>query len=274
MVVRRFGGAGAFVLVLVLAQWVVAQSTPYWITDGYYGKIFKVQNGAVQQVITEPVTDSSYPLAFADTVRTLNYAIGDRQGREYLPNGAPTANTFALQPGGPNQLTDGTTDGVNYNYAISWSDGGVWRFNRQWGSPQFMFAAGTNFNGITYDTATGTLWVNSRYTTEEDYSTILKNYTVAGALLSSVNLNALNGPGLAYERATDTLWMLGYSVLDTSQHQLIHQYSKTGTLLTTIELPNMIGGNALGGEMQLPEPGALSVVGLGVVLMRRRRVRA
>jgi hypothetical protein len=259
----------AVLVVISFSQAAMAQSSPYWLTDGYYGKMYKVQNGAVQQVITMSIDDIDYGIAVADTIRTVNHYANYGTGHEYLLNGTPTGNTYVLA-GGPTEITDGTTDGVNYNYGISWRTGNVWRFDRNWQNAQSLFSAGYDYGGIAYDTATGTLWLKNRETG------VVGNFTTTGTLLSSFNTPEFTGFSLAYERSTSSLWMTGYSTLDTSNPQTILNYSKSGVQLGSLTIAGMIGTDVLGGEMvMIPEPGALVMIGLigAPMLMRRRTSR-
>ena len=268
MLRARVMGVVVVLVVASLHTMALGQASPYWLTDGYYGKMYKVQNGALQQVITMPISNVEYGIAVADTIRTVNYYANYGIGREYLLDGTPTANTYSLT-GGADQITDGTSDGVNYNYGIRWSDGGVWRFDRNWQNPQLVFNAGADFGGIAYDTATGTLWVKSRE------SGTVANFSTTGTLLGSFQTPEFTGWALAYEKATNSLWVTGFSTLDTSNPETINNYSKAGVLLHSFTIAGMSGTNIAGGEMSIPEPGSLALIAIaGAAVAARRRRRA
>lgn len=232
----------------------------YYLTAGDQSKIYVIQgNSLVNTINTTSGYNHPYPIAIADTIRTFTYS-GGRYGTEYALDGTPTGNEYY----NPSflSLTDGTTDGLNYNYAIKWNTGTVYQFDRSWANPLALFSAGESFGGITYDSSNQSLWLNNRSTGET------RNYSLTGSLLSDFNTSTNVGWGLAYETQTDSLWYWG------DNDQTIRNYSKTGVLLESVVIPG-VTGNILGGEMSIrsisvPAPSSLVLFGLALLALRRR----
>jgi hypothetical protein len=246
-------------------------SSAYWITDGDSHVVYKIQGGAVVQTINTPANpDHEYPIAVTDTeVRTFANLSG-QFGREYTPAGVPTGGTYT-NFGQFQDVLDGTTDGVNYNYAFIQSQGTVVRYDRIWSAPQVLFTDNALVNdsewgGITCDSSDNTLWINRR----DVANTVFNHYALDGSLIGSFSVPVYGTWGLAYDRGTDSLWFLGD--YDSGVVTPIHNISKTGQLLETVILPVQMN-NPLGGEMAIPEPAGLSLLALCGTLMSRRRRR-
>jgi len=228
----------------------------YYLTYGDGQKVYMVQgNSLVNTINTNPATNHPYPIAVADTVRTFTYR-GQVFGSEYQLDGTPTGNTYY----NPEflSLTDGTTDGVNFNYAIQWSTGAVYRYDRAWANGSVLFTVARDFGGITFDSMTGTLWVNNRVNGET------RNYDLSGNLLSSFFANSNVGWSLAYEEASDSLWYWG------DNDSRLYNYSKSGSLIESVAIAG-VSGNILGGEFAItgratvPVAGSLALIVLGLV---------
>jgi hypothetical protein len=270
----------AVVLMAAAAQVRAGTVQPYWLTAGDQSKIYVVLGSTIVNTITTPAApDHEYPIAVSDTIRT--YAgIGTWFGREYLPDGTLTGNTYT-NPGDFYGTWDGTTDAASYNYALQQGTGKVVRYDRNWANASVLFTAGFagdfDWGGITFDSSNDTLWVNRRGSDPQ-----FRNYALDGTLLSSFTLTGLYGNwGLAYEESTDTLWSLGTFGIDSRE---ILNISKTGSVLESIFVPGLTG-NILGGEMPIqgpsavPEPSSLAlfgfaVLGIAVCAARSGRQRA
>lgn len=247
---------------LVLAASASAQNTPIWLTDGDSHNIFIVQNGAIQQQINQQPQHHGYPIAVSSDARLTAYIPGSTGG-QYDLGGNYLNNDYNND--GVDAMTDGTTDGVNYNYGIRYYDGSVFRYDRNWDNPQQIFSVGGDFGAITYDSSDGTLWVKNR-----NFNAQVDHYNAAGGYLGGFSLGA-NGNytnwSLSYEESTDTLWCLG------GGNDTLFQFDKSGNTLNQLYVGTF--GNILGGEMSIrgiPAPGAAALLGVsGLVAGRRRR---
>jgi hypothetical protein len=94
-----------------------------------------------------------------------------------MVSSALLGNTYAL-PWVRQPLFDGTTDGT-YNYGVSWENGTVYRFDRNWADPSFMFSTGSG-GGLAYDAVDNTLWTSC------DRCDGVNHYSMTGALLGSI----------------------------------------------------------------------------------------
>jgi hypothetical protein len=252
----------ACAVVFAAAAAASGQSTPFWLTDGDSHNIFVVQNGAIQQVINQQGQHHGYPLAISGDVRVTAY-LPNGVGGHYDLAGNYLGNDFNND--GVDAMTDGTTDGVQYNYGIRYYDGSVFRYDLNWDNPQQLFAVGSDFGAITYDSSDGTLWVKNRNT-----NATVNHYDAAGNFLGGFSLGA-NGNftnwSLAYEEATDSLWCIGVG------NDTIFQFDKSGNTLQQLNVGT--SGNILGGEMSIrgvPAPGAAALLGVaGLAAGRRRR---
>jgi hypothetical protein len=245
---------------LAFAGAACAQNTPYYIANGDGTVMYHVQFGAVQNVI--PTFQLGYPLAVRNTIW-----LGDRDdagATEYGLNGVPTGNTSA---GGNafSQLLDGAAGNNGLNYGIECCGGvnSVTVANADWSGQATLFDLPNNANGegIAYDTSMDHIYL-------VDFSGTFYRTDLAGNVLFSANHGF--GPDLAclaYDAGTDSLW--GYFRF-TDQ---IIQLDKLGNTINTINVPGLSAvGNAFGGEMVVPGPGAAALLGLsGLVAIRRRR---
>ena len=280
-------GAGAGTVLCGLAGTIgitpaLAQSTPYYITDGDSHVAFEILGGVMVNTfaITSPGTNDPYGLSVRNTIW-----IDDRQNggaAEYTLAGVPTGNTSSGGATTFDEILDGTTDGV-HNYGSTDASGGgtpgVTIADLDWSNQAFLFpitGTASTPNGITYDSANDHLFVST-------FANELLEYTKAGTLLNSFTMSLPNTvASLAYEAATDTLW-----VAPNSGNTIFQLSTTNGAVLNSLTIPNLPSGtfgNNWGGEMVLsappvnaPEPGALalltSALPLGAALFVRRRRR-
>jgi hypothetical protein len=238
-----------------------AQSTPYYITDGDNQVMYTVQNGVL--INTTPTFSIAYPIAVRDTIW-----LGDRDNRsgaEYTLNGTPTGNT-SVGNGQFSQILDGTTDGTS-NYGSTFSSDVVLKANGDWSNSSLLFALPTDSSGITYDPTDNTLYVAL-------YDNTIHHYSLSGTDLGSfANPNGGFLAGLAYEASTDSLWAYENGLHFGTTGNLF-QFTKTGSLLNSLFVSGLANAiNPLGGEMAVPEPGSLALLGLGAGALLLRRLR-
>ncbi|MDH5473910.1 MAG: VPLPA-CTERM sorting domain-containing protein [Gammaproteobacteria bacterium] len=244
----------------------------YWITAGDQELIYVVQGNQVINTITTPVSTNEYPIAVGDTIRTADVA-GSTTITEYNPDGTLSGNSYTTSLLGTH--FDGATDGINYNYATDWRTGTVYRYDMYWANGETLFTPSYTthnqlWNGITYDSSSDSIWLNSRGSNPE-----FRNYSLNGDLLSSFALDVYANWGLAYEAQTDTLWSLGS--YGTSGWSILN-ISKDGTVLESTVI-NGLTGNLLGGEMRIssvPVPAAVWLFGSGLIglfgFARRKKI--
>lgn len=203
------------------------------------------------------------PAIIGNSIRAFGGNSGDT-GREYDLNGNDLGPNYQNNTG-TGYFFDGTTDGKNYNYAINWSAGEVWRFDTNWQSGQFLFDTPDLTAGITYDTRTGHIWTNNgrlgRGTDE------LREYDTSGNLLNTYGYNVGDDTmGLAYDATDDSLYIFNYSGVNQ-----IYQFNTVGQQIGTINTPFAYG---IGAEFAnaVPAPGAAALLGLsGLIATRRSR---
>lgn len=222
-------------LLLISAASAHSQTTTYYITNGDAEIAYIVQGGTIQS--TFPIHRFGYPLAVGSTVRISHRDY--QNGAEYTLAGTPTGTTYP-GTGGFTQLLDGTTDGVQYNYAIECcgTTNSVIRTDLNWQGAAVLFDIPGNLDGtgIAYDTSTDHLFVS----VFDD--NLIREFDLSGTLVNSFTAPE-QVQGLAYEEATDTIW--GYT-----QGGTLYQFSTAGVLLDTIVLASGFG-NAYGGEMAI-----------------------
>lgn len=261
----------AAVATLVAAQ--TAGASMLYLSDGNGRRMVAVDTGTgavVNSWAANPAV-RAFPIAVSGDIRTTGYASGETGG-QYSLAGAFLGNTYTL-PGMQVTLSDGTTDGT-YNYGMSWADGDVYRFNRDWASPQRLFGTGSRQGGISYDTSNDSLWTSC------DRCAGLQNYSMTGTLLGTINTAAQSSNldwNLAYDPSDDSLW-----VGEAFSSRLFH-YSANGNYLGSISLAtraasffsgefNLPSGSTVGNGV--PEPTALGLVGLGLMALALTRQRA
>ncbi|MEI7986027.1 MAG: PEP-CTERM sorting domain-containing protein [Armatimonadota bacterium] len=241
-----------------------AQSGPganYYMTAGDQKQNWTAIGGTATSGVQ--ATGGEYNIAVSGDLRTtgnFNYNFG--QQYDLLMNS--TGTTYA---GSWEGLYDGTTDGSR-NYTIDYGTGDVLSYNRNWQNSSLLFNAGAGqglYLGITYDGAGG-LWI-SRWNSD-----VVEHRSMTGSLLSSFNTGFSSITSLAMDWSDGTLWMGTQNTLGT-----FSQFSTTGTNLQNVTYSNMTSANTLGGEFNfnpVPEPASFAVLGLGALVLLRRRKSA
>jgi hypothetical protein len=246
----------------VLGSVVQAQSGPganYYMTAGDQNQNWTALGGTATSGVQ--ATGGEYNIAVSGDLRTTAHN-GSNLGQQYNLSMTSTGTTYA---GTWDGIYDGTTDGTR-NYTMNFATGDVLAYDRNWQGPTTLFNAGGtsgSYLGITYDGAGG-LWI-SRWNSD-----VVEHRSMTGSLLSSFNTGFNSITSLAMDWSDGTLWMGTQNTFGT-----FFQFSTTGTNLQTVTYTNMAGANTLGGEFNLnpvPEPASFAVLGLGaLVLLRRRR---
>ena len=199
-------------------------------------------------------------IAVTDKVRTAGHYNG-YNGAEYTLNGTFTGTTFnSTNYNGT--FHDGTTDG-QYNYATSWSNGQIWRYDLNWANGQMLFDTDKPLLGITYDPTNDSFWSTGWG------DGMVYNYNRSGQLLRSFATNDGNAyhVSLALDHADGTLWMS-----QSYETKTFIQFSKTGTYLSSATYSGL-SGYTWGAEFSLnvPEPGTvvLAILSLAAFLAFR-----
>lgn len=235
----------------------LGQTSELFINQSDSTEMVVVQGGSVIRS-WNTVNAGENALAVSDTIRTAQSL---KDGYEYDLSGTPLGPSYQI-PVFFGRYYDGTTDGVNHNYAMVYNDigvqGQVFRFDRSWQNADPLSVLGTAARAVTFDPVTETLW----YTSVAFPSGLLwlRNVDLAGNPLDSFTVPgsgayAASVTGLAFDPVDGTLW---FGQLDSS---LIRQVDPAGTLLTSFEVPGI--STAFGMEFAVPEPSSASFQGLG-----------
>ena len=236
----------------------------YFLTDSVNNTIYGVQGTSVVENFPMVYGTSSQELPIAisnSTIRTTGHDPG-LQGGQYTMNGTPTGPVFANLALG--HLGDGTSDGTR-NYYVPWTTAGsdaVYATDLNWQNPRILFnlPAG-GYEGITYDHDNNSIWVSGYG------NNLLADYSLSGTLLFAFNTQTPMMSALSYDPEDHTLWFTLYG------SNLLEQYSTTGVHLQE-GVPTGLPNNPFaGGEQAVPEPGSLSLIGLGAVLVCCGRLR-
>ncbi|HBS29125.1 MAG TPA: hypothetical protein DEB06_06660 [Phycisphaerales bacterium] len=292
---RRFLDVVALAVAALASSGALGQTGRYYITDEDQpvGSVWTVQGGnIVNQWFTSTGARHGAIAVGPSDVRTLPEAngggppvIGDRHtlGGAFL---GPLPGFFPA-PVGAGRIIDGAFDGRN-TYVVSGFDifggtGEVWAFGPDFDGPgAFMFRAGINDQGITYDTRTNTIWT-SEYNFTSGSVGFVKQWSLTGSLMSQFPVirpfaaglvESERNTALAYDPSDDTLWLNAHveNTLTGTTGEL-WQFDRFGNFLQAIDpTPN---SNVLywGGEFNIPAPSgvaALTVAAVGLVLRRRR----
>ena len=243
-----------------------AAATPYYLFDGDSQRAVEIDGGVVVNAFS--TFGLGYPVAITNSIW-----LGERDNQgavQYNLNGTATGVTAA---GGDyiSQLLDGTTDGT-HNYGVTCCAGQnvVTIANGDWTGQQALFNIGDDASGITYNSASNSLYVTN-------YSGQLVNYSMTGEVLGTFNSPSNTFlAALAYEASSNTLW-----AWDRNSSSL-DQLSLTGALLQSqhVDVGAFGVSNPFGGEMAIGAGGvpeastwALMLVGFGGLgaMLRRRR---
>ncbi len=245
----------------------------YYLTNGDGGTNWLVLGtSATSFAQANPDMLGEYAISVTPSfVRTLHNGNDTTQGlgSEYTLGFVFTGNTFSFSP--TRGFYDATNDG-QFIYSVDFNNGEVVRMNLDWSSPTVLFDTGfgsANALGITYDTATNSLWVS------QWGGTTVANFSLAGTPLSSFDAGFGTISSLAYNPISDTLWMGSQSNQGT-----FSEFSKAGALLQAPTYASMLSENTLGGEFVIsavPEPASLVLCGSGIAAYAgyvwRRRTR-
>jgi PEP-CTERM motif len=238
-----------------------AQSGPganYYMTAGDQSQNWTALGGTA--TMGTQALGGEYNIAVSGDLRTTGN-FNSNLGQQYNLSMISTGTTYA---GSWQGLYDGTTDGSR-NYSIDYGSGDVLSYDRNWQGPTTLFNAGTGFGnylGITYD-GTGGLWI-SRWNSD-----VVEHRSMTGSLLSSFNTGFSSITCLAMNYSDGTLWMGTQNTLGK-----FFQFSTSGTNLQSVTYSNMANANTLGGEFNVnpvPEPASFAVLGLGALVLLRRR---
>lgn len=233
--------------------------SPYYITSGQQGLTSVVQfdalvNAWIQQIPNFP---GQYPISVLDTVRIMGSVMDSYSstGSEYTRGGVWTGRNFPLALPRAS-FWDGATDGT-YNYSVDFNNGGVYRFNSNWGTPVLLFSTPPHYLGITVASASDlhvdggsnqSLWIS------QWESGVVENRRFDGSLISSFSVPFTRISCLAFDPADGTLWMGSQSTLGT-----FYQYAQDGTPISTRVYSALTSQNTLGGEFPsdaVPAPSA------------------
>ncbi|HZW09831.1 MAG TPA: GC-type dockerin domain-anchored protein [Phycisphaerales bacterium] len=220
--------------VVAAASVAAGQTSELYINQYDNRGMVVVQGGGVVRS-WDTVNPGETALAVADTVRTAgNYWFGNNAtGAEYNLSGSPLGPTYTIIGGG--NWFDGATDG-RFNYAVQHNgDYNLYRFDREWGSPEVLFNVGFATSGITVDPKNGTFWVS------DSLSRLVRNLDQSGNELSSFLADdGSYAYGLAMDPVDGTLWVGGFG------SNVIYQYDANGDLLSSVAVPGI--GSAFGME--------------------------
>jgi len=247
------------------SQTTVPTSVLY-LTNGDLHRLTIITGSSYVQAAQGQSSFREYPIAVGQQIVTSGSTFNEQPGGVYALNGTfqQAAGSWALNSG--QTFWDGTTDGL-FNYAVDYSNGGVYRFGTDWsgGTLLFNYGASGDYLGITYDATDKTLWLSGWN------SNTVAHVSMTGTLLGSFTAGVFSGSlaALALDPADSTLWMGSQG-----QSGILAQYSKTGVLLGTHTYG--FTDNILGGEfafVSIPEPGVVELLGLGLALLLATRAR-
>lgn len=237
-----------------------------YVTDADNNRMDVVQGNAIafsfNTVFGPGFAINPGPVAVTDTIKTINYNNGG--GAEYFLNGTATGTTYATPNAQGVFTNDGTTDNQHI-FTVNRDNGDVYQMDMDWSNQQTLFTLQAKVSGITYDTASRSLWLSNT-----DNGKVL-NYSLAGLKLGEFDTGVLGLSAAAFDPADKTLWFSVYDGTGT-----LKQYSRSGSLLSTVVIPGLSGFN-LGMDAQfaiLPEPGGWALLPLGLTLLAGFRNRA
>lgn len=245
---------------LAFASAAGAQTSELFINEFLGNNMVVVQGGSVIRS-WQTISGAENALAVANgEIRTGGSGIYGWTGHQYDTSGNFLGGTYNTSPGQGNYY-DGTTDGVNYNYAIQHNGAyQVFRFDRNWSNGTPLFSVDFPDSGIAYDTTDGSFWLSHAF------SPAVHHYDANGNLLGTFGIQGNYAYGLALDPADGTLWAGQYG------SNVITQYKKDGTYLGAVTVPGI--SHAFGMEFdvgRVPAPGAAALLGLGALATGRRR---
>ena len=226
---------------------------PYYITSGQQGITSVVQFDGLLNVWAQHSGKfpGEYALSVLDSVRTMGSHMDSftTNGFTYTLSGIFLGGNFPyLIPNA--SFWDGATDGT-FNYSIDYTNGGVYKFNSNWGSPTLLFNTAAHYLGITvaFEESGGgspsgslpTFWI-SKWD-----SGVVEHRGLNGSLISSFTVPFAYLSCLAWDPADGTLWMGSRTTPGT-----FYQYATDGTLIRTRFYSALTSQNTLGGEFRSP----------------------
>lgn len=262
--IAAFLAAGA---VLALSPIASAQPLGAWygtMSNFAGGRQARLVSGVL--TITPSITQAEGPIAVAGDVRTMGLW-PNTAGARYDLNHAPLGPTYT-HPAALDFTFDGTTDGT-WNYTVEVNTGDVYRLDRDWQNPAFLFNVGvTSQGGITYDCRTNSLWVANEGGCSPSgqcgVSGSATNYSLNGSPIGSAVFAA--GSALLNDLAIDvdgTFW--AHAGTD------LYHYDATGLPMGTY--PIALGADTIrGAEIQcIPAPAGVAVLAACAAARARRR---
>lgn len=287
----------ALTMVAGLCAGTSAQTGRYYVTDEDQpvGSIYTVQGGVyTNQWITNSGLRHGAIAVGPGSVRSVVEAFGGAgpfPGERHTLGGAflgpilPGLNTAGV---GPGRIIDGAFDGQS-TYIVSGFDvfagtGEVWRYGPDFDGPgAFMFRAGVNDQGITFDTSAGTIWT-SEYNFSSGAVGLIKQWDLTGNLLSAFPaqrpvaggfIESERNTALAYDPLDGTIWFNAHveNSLNGTTGEL-WQFDRFGNFLQAIDPSGARNVLYWGGEFSIPGPSGVAALGLAAVCAAGRRRRA
>ncbi|MEE9478331.1 MAG: PEP-CTERM sorting domain-containing protein, partial [Roseateles sp.] len=261
---------------LALAATTLASAGPVstlYLNSETSRRLYAIQGDSIKAQVQTYCNHCEAPIAVDGDIRTTgtsSYGMGGQYRLDLSKTGTTYAGPFA---GTFNVLFyDGTTDG-RYNYAIGRvGDVGhdsIYRFDRDWGRPEQLFALGGDGaygKGVTYDPTNRSLWVAMQVTNDLGTRKVFRDLALDGSVISQFVVRDSDGYGLAMDYADGTLW----TTRGTAEH--LDQYSRSGQWLQTAVYDELAGQAStrglefdLAGFHSVPEPASLTLVMLGVL---------
>lgn len=256
--------------ILALAAFTALSSTAFagpmlYLFDGDNATGYIV-NTNTSSYTTFQTFGLAYPVAIVDnTILLHNRDDSASGGAAYDLSGNPTGQTWAGGGAAVSELLDGTSNGIN-NFAVQCCGGNgnfVWEADLNWQNFTPLFALPVSGFGITYDSASNTLFVVDR-------SSNLSEYSLAGTLLNSYAVSGGIDAGLSYDPSDGTLWGT------INGANTVIQESTAGVVLQTLTVSGLSNGNIWGGEIggsSVPEPGSILLVGSALIALAARRAK-
>jgi len=234
----------------------IGPTSSYYVLDGGNFQMAAFDSTGLQWRVPTVYGGEEFPIAVNGSIRTMQARDNGDVGGLYDLNGLPLGTTY---PNNGIEAYDSTTDGT-FNYLVSWNDGAVFRTDPDYSDPVKLFDARSGDLGITYDPRDDTLWIAAFN------GGAITHYDLGGNVLGGFNTRLERQSALAIDYADGTLW-----VSDRDTGDRFVQWDKNGDFLGDFRIG--VSGNWLGGEFNLPAPGALALFGVAGLVARRRRRR-
>lgn len=231
----------------------IGPTSTYYVLDGENFQMAAFDSEGLDWLVPTAYGESEFSIAVNGAIRTMG-SFDD--GGLYDLAGVPQGTIY---PNAGFRSFDSTTDGDS-NYLVSFDDFAVYRTDADYSNPVRMFQVNFRDLGITYDPRDESLWIASF-----DEGGDVTHYDLSGNVLGGFNTGLERQSAVALDHADGTLW-----VFDGTSGDRFLQWDTSGNFLG--EYNSGAEGNWLGGEFNLPAPGALALFGLaGLATNRRRR---